>query len=152
MVDGFEFKGSYTVSDLVDIIAILRAPGGCPWDREQTHESIKKNFIEETYEVVEAINKKSIPLLREGYSKKKAFFYGQLSGIVEPISGVFGALLVLFVQRLLPFLLSFAAGAMIYVVVEELVPKMSVGETTNIGIFMFAIGFSLMMILDVALG
>ncbi len=65
MVDGFEFKDSYTVSDLVDIIAILRAPGGCPWDREQTHESIKKNFIEETYEVVEAINKKSIPLLRE---------------------------------------------------------------------------------------
>lgn len=64
-VDNFDFKEKYTVDDLVKIIAVLRAPGGCPWDREQTHESIKKNFIEETYEVVEAINKKSPEMLRE---------------------------------------------------------------------------------------
>lgn len=64
-VDSFDFKEKYTVDDLVKIIAVLRAPGGCPWDREQTHESIKKNFIEETYEVVEAINKKSPEMLRE---------------------------------------------------------------------------------------
>lgn len=64
-VSNFEFKDKYTVADLVKIIAVLRAPGGCPWDREQTHESIKKNFIEETYEVVEAINKKSPEMLRE---------------------------------------------------------------------------------------
>lgn len=64
-VDNFDFKEKYTVDDLVKIIAVLRASGGCPWDREQTHESIKKNFIEETYEVVEAINKKSPEMLRE---------------------------------------------------------------------------------------
>ncbi len=61
----FEFKDKYTASDLVNIIAVLRAPGGCPWDREQTHESIRKNFIEETYEVIEAINKKNPAMLRE---------------------------------------------------------------------------------------
>jgi tetrapyrrole methylase family protein / MazG family protein len=65
MVDNFTFKDSYNMDDLVEIIAILRAPGGCPWDAEQTHESIKKNFIEETYEVIEAINKKSPEMLRE---------------------------------------------------------------------------------------
>lgn len=64
-VSNFEFKDKYTAADLVKIIALLRAPGGCPWDREQTHESIRKNFIEETYEVVEAINKKSPEMLRE---------------------------------------------------------------------------------------
>lgn len=64
-VSNFEFKDKYTAADLVKIIAVLRAPGGCPWDREQTHESIRKNFIEETYEVVEAINKKSPEMLRE---------------------------------------------------------------------------------------
>ncbi len=64
-VSGFEFKDNYTIADLIKIIAVLRAPGGCPWDREQTHESLKKNFIEETYEVVEAINKKNPAMLRE---------------------------------------------------------------------------------------
>ncbi len=61
----FEFKDKYDVSDLISIVKVLRAPGGCPWDREQTHESIKKNFIEETYEVIEAINKKSPEMLKE---------------------------------------------------------------------------------------
>lgn len=64
MID-FEFKDRYDINDLISIIELLRAPGGCPWDREQTHESIKKNFIEETYEVIEAINKKSVEGLRE---------------------------------------------------------------------------------------
>lgn len=61
----FEYKDSYTASDLVSIVALLRAPGGCPWDREQTHESIKKNFIEETYEVIEAINQQNIDGIKE---------------------------------------------------------------------------------------
>ena len=88
-------------------------------------------------------------------NRKKAFFWGQLSGIVEPISGVIGALLVLRIRTLLPFLLSFAAGAMIYVVVEDLVPEMAAEEDnnhSNLGTIMFMIGFSLMMVLDVALG
>ena len=61
----FEFKDKYDINDLISLITLLRAPGGCPWDREQTHESIKSNFIEETYEVIEAINKNSISGLRE---------------------------------------------------------------------------------------
>ena len=65
MVENFEFKSNYGVEDLVEIVKLLRAPGGCPWDAEQTHESIKKNFIEETYEVVEAINKKDNSMLLE---------------------------------------------------------------------------------------
>ena len=65
MKDKHDFKASYDCGDLIDIVKILRAPGGCPWDREQTHESIKKNFIEETYEVIEAINKKEPAMLRE---------------------------------------------------------------------------------------
>ena len=65
MIDNFEFKDRYTCEDLVRIVTILRSPGGCPWDREQTHESIRKNFIEETYEVVEAIDKASPEMLRE---------------------------------------------------------------------------------------
>lgn len=65
MAESFEFKDRYDFDDLVKIITVLRAPGGCPWDREQTHESIKKNFIEETYEVIEAINKKSDAMLKE---------------------------------------------------------------------------------------
>lgn len=65
MIKGFNFKDRYNVQDLVDIMRILREPGGCPWDAEQDHESIKKNFIEETYEVIEAINKKDLSLLRE---------------------------------------------------------------------------------------
>lgn len=94
----------------------------------------------------------SLPLRREGYTRGKAFFYGQLSGVVEPIAAVIGALLVLKIQLILPFLLAFAAGAMIYVVVEELIPEASEGEHSNIGTIGFAIGFVLMMILDVALG
>ena len=64
MID-YEFKDKYGIEDFIEIMRILRAPGGCPWDREQNHESIKKNLIEETYEVIEAINKKDVPLLRE---------------------------------------------------------------------------------------
>ncbi len=65
MAVDFELKEHYDINDLISIVAVLRAPGGCPWDREQTHESIKKNFIEETYEVIEAINKKDTALLKE---------------------------------------------------------------------------------------
>lgn len=65
MAVDFEFKDRYDINDLISIVKVLRAPGGCPWDREQTHESIRKNFIEETYEVIEAINKKSPEMLRE---------------------------------------------------------------------------------------
>ena len=65
MAAEFEFKDRYNFEDLISIITLLRAPGGCPWDREQTHFSIKKNFIEETYEVIEAINKESPDMLRE---------------------------------------------------------------------------------------
>ena len=94
----------------------------------------------------------SIPLLREGYSRKKAFLYGSLSAIVEPISGVIGALLVLKIRLLLPFLLAFAAGAMIYVVVEELIPESQTNEKKDNMALFTLIGFSIMMILDVALG
>ena len=94
----------------------------------------------------------SMPLRAEGQSKGKAFFYGVLSGAVEPV----GALLTIFLASLLvpvmPYLLSFAAGAMIYVVVEELIPEMSEGEHSNIGVIMFSLGFTVMMALDVALG
>lgn len=94
----------------------------------------------------------SMPLLGEGVPKSKTFLYGILSGIVEPI----GALLVIMASGLLiplmPYLLSFAAGAMIYVVVEELIPEMSEGEHSNIGTIAFAAGFILMMSLDVGLG
>lgn len=94
----------------------------------------------------------SVPLRREGMSRKKAFLYGQLSGIVEPISGVIGALLVLKVRYLLPFLLSFAAGAMIYVVVQELIPESQSNKKKDLMALFTLIGFSVMMILDVALG
>ena len=94
----------------------------------------------------------SIPLLREGFSRKKAFFYGQLSAIVEPLFGVLGALLVLKVRILLPFFLSFAAGAMIYVVVSELIPERQSNKKKEIMAIFTIIGFTLMMILDVALG
>lgn len=94
----------------------------------------------------------SIPLLREGYSRRKAFLYGSLSAIVEPISGVMGALLVLKIRFLLPFLLAFAAGAMIYVVVEELIPESQTNEKKDYMALFTLIGFSIMMILDVALG
>ena len=94
----------------------------------------------------------SVPLRREGLSRKKAFFFGQLSGLVEPISGVLGALLVLKVRTLLPFLLSFAAGAMIYVVVEELIPESQTNKRKELMALFTLIGFSIMMILDVSLG
>ena len=94
----------------------------------------------------------SLPLRREGFSRKKAFFFGQLSGAVEPIAAVIGALLVLKVQVLLPFLLSFAAGAMIYVVVEELIPESQSNQKKDLMALFTLIGFSIMMILDVSLG
>lgn len=94
----------------------------------------------------------SVPLRREGLSRKKAFLYGQLSGMVEPISGVIGALLVLKIRYLLPFLLSFAAGAMIYVVVQELIPESQTNKKKDLMALFTLIGFSIMMILDVALG
>lgn len=94
----------------------------------------------------------SLPLRREGYKRSKAFFYGQLSGIVEPIAAVIGALLVLKVQLILPFLLSFAAGAMIYVVVEELIPESQTNKKKDLMAIFTILGFMVMMILDVALG
>lgn len=94
----------------------------------------------------------SMPLKSEGISKPKAFLYGFLSGIVEPIGAMLTILLTGLVVSILPYFLSFAAGAMIYVVVEELIPEAQAGEHTNIGTIGVAIGFVIMMILDVALG
>ena len=94
----------------------------------------------------------SMPLRAEGMSKGRAFWGGVLSGIVEPIGAVLTILAAGIIVPALPYLLSFAAGAMLYVVVEELIPEMSQGEHSNIGTVFFAVGFSLMMILDVTLG
>lgn len=94
----------------------------------------------------------SVPLRREGLSRKKAFFFGQLSGIVEPIAGILGAVLVLKMRLMLPFLLAFAAGAMIYVVVEELIPESQTNVKKDLMALFTLIGFSIMMILDIALG
>lgn len=97
----------------------------------------------------------SIPLRREGVSRRKSFLYGQASGIVEPIAGVLGAYAVISMRSILPYALSFAAGAMIYVVVEELIPEAQQGEgtmKTDIATIGCMIGFTVMMILDVALG
>jgi ZIP family zinc transporter len=97
----------------------------------------------------------SIPLRREGFSRRKAFAYGQASGIVEPIAGVIGALAVITIRPILPYALAFAAGAMIYVVIEELIPEAqreTGGSKTDIATIGAMIGFSVMMILDVALG
>ena len=94
----------------------------------------------------------SMPLKSEGMSKAKAFLYGTLSGIVEPIAAVITILFTNTVVSILPYLLAFAAGAMIYVVVEELIPESQSGEHSNIGTIGVAIGFVIMMILDVALG
>lgn len=94
----------------------------------------------------------SMPLKAEGISKKKAFFYGTLSGIVEPIGAILFILLIHIMMPILPYFLSFAAGAMIYVVVEDLIPESQNGEHSNIGTIGVAIGFVLMMVLDVALG
>ncbi len=94
----------------------------------------------------------SMPLFSEGKSKRKAFLLGVLSGAVEPISGGLTVLIASMVIPAMPYFLSFAAGAMLYVVVEELIPEMSAGEHSNIGVLFFAVGFSLMMALDIALG
>lgn len=94
----------------------------------------------------------SMPLLGTGVSKRRAFAYGALSGVVEPIGAILTILLTRWIVPVLPYILAFAAGAMIYVVVEELIPESQSGEHTNIGTVGAAIGFVLMMILDVALG
>ena len=94
----------------------------------------------------------SMPLRAEGMKKSKAFAYGVLSGLVEPIGAALTIIAAGFVLPALPYFLSFAAGAMIYVVVEELIPEMSSGSHSNMGTLMFAVGFAVMMILDVALG
>ena len=94
----------------------------------------------------------SLPLRAEGESKGKAFLGGVLSGVVEPVGAVLTIIAAQLIIPALPYLLSFAAGAMLYVVVEELIPEMSQGEHSNIGTVFFAVGFSLMMVLDVALG
>ena len=94
----------------------------------------------------------SMPLYAEGKSKPKSFWLGVLSGAVEPLFGGLTVIVAGLVVPAMPYLLSFAAGAMLYVVVEELIPEMSAGEHSNIGVLFFAVGFSLMMALDVALG
>ena len=94
----------------------------------------------------------SLPLRSEGESKGKAFLGGVLSGVVEPVGAVLTIIAAQLIIPALPYLLSFAAGAMLYVVVEELIPEMSQGKHSNIGTVFFAVGFSLMMVLDVALG
>lgn len=94
----------------------------------------------------------SMPLHSQGMSKPKSFFYGFLSGVVEPIAAFITILLADLILPALPYLLSFAAGAMMYVVVEELIPEASFGEHSNAGVLSFAMGFTLMLALDVALG
>jgi len=94
----------------------------------------------------------SIPLRREGLSRLKSFLYGQASGIVEPIAGVLGAAAVILMKPILPYALSFAAGAMIYVVIEELIPEAQLDRKTDIATIGAMLGFAIMMVLDVALG
>ena len=94
----------------------------------------------------------SIPLKNEGVSKSKSFLYGSLSGIVEPIAALLTIAFSSYIEPLMPYLLSFAAGAMIFVVIEELIPEASAGEHSNIGTIGFTLGFVIMMILDVTLG
>lgn len=94
----------------------------------------------------------SMPLRGHGVSKGKSFLYGVMSGVVEPIGAILAIMLASLVTPILPYMLSFAAGAMIYVVVEELIPETSEGAHSNLGTIAFAIGFSIMMVLDVALG
>ena len=94
----------------------------------------------------------SMPLRSGGMNKGKSFLGGMLSGIVEPIGAVLTILAASLIVPALPYFLSYAAGAMLYVVVEELIPEMSEGEHSNIGTIFFAVGFSVMMVLDVALG
>ena len=94
----------------------------------------------------------SMPLYAEGKNRAESFWLGVLSGAVEPVFGALTVILAGLVVPAMPYLLSFAAGAMLYVVVEELLPEMSAGEHSHIGVVLFAVGFSLMMALDVALG
>lgn len=94
----------------------------------------------------------SVPLRRENFSRLKSFWYGQLSGFVEPISGVLGALAVIVVRPLLPYALAFAAGAMIFVVIEELIPEAQLNKNADIATMGAMLGFTIMMMLDVALG
>jgi len=94
----------------------------------------------------------SVPLRREGFSRLKSFWYGQLSGVVEPIAGVMGAVAVIFMKPILPYALAFAAGAMIYVVVEELIPESQAEKHTDVATVGAMLGFAVMMTLDVALG
>ena len=94
----------------------------------------------------------SVPLRREGFSRLKSFWYGQASGLVEPIAGVLGAISVILIKPILPYALAFAAGAMIYVVVEELIPESQLGKNTDIATLGAMGGFAVMMTLDVALG
>lgn len=93
----------------------------------------------------------SLPLRREGYSRKKSFIYGSLSAIVEPVFGIVGALLTMKIQHLMPLFLSFAAGAMIYVIVQELIPESQTNENKSLMALFTLIGFAVMMILDTAL-
>jgi len=94
----------------------------------------------------------SVPLRREGLSRFKSFWYGQLSGIVEPLAGVIGAAAVIIVTPILPYAMSFAAGAMIFVVIEELIPESQLSKNTDIATIGEMLGFTVMMFLDVALG
>lgn len=94
----------------------------------------------------------SMPLRAEGASKKKSFLYGVLSGAVEPIFALVTILLAELIVPSMPYFLAFAAGAMIYVVVEELIPEMSTGKHSNLGTIFFSVGFTVMMALDVAFG
>ena len=94
----------------------------------------------------------AMPLRAAGNSRMRSFLIGSLSGIVEPIGGALVLLLASSVLGIMPYMLSFAAGAMLYVVVEELIPEMSQGEHSNMGTIGFALGFALMMILDVVMG
>ena len=94
----------------------------------------------------------SVPLRREGFSRLKSFWYGQLSGVVEPLAGVLGAVAVILMRPILPYALAFAAGAMIYVVVEELIPESQLEKHTDVATVGAMSGFAVMMTLDVALG
>ena len=94
----------------------------------------------------------SVPLRREGMSRTRSFWYGQMSGIVEPIAGVIGAAAVILMHPILPYALAFAAGAMIYVVVEELIPESQLNKNTDLATVGAMVGFAVMMTLDVALG
>ena len=94
----------------------------------------------------------SMPMRAEGNSRMRSFILGSLSGIVEPLGGLLVVLLASFMTPILPYMLAFAAGAMMYVVIEELIPETSEGEHSNLGTIGFALGFALMMVLDVALG